>query len=161
MCGAGPGDLGGLRGSVSAENHGKTGPKVFSQTAFRYPGVAKPKSGEVSILAGPVFGPTCGPVGGDFGHEKDLCKGRHKGLSDPPKALGPSFPAGHLFGTGFSGRKWFFVGSGLVSTLFRIVAGRIRNKFETKPEPLGNHLRPGHPAPDLFFRPNDPLWRVR
>ena len=36
MCGAGPGDLGGSRGSASAENPGKTVPKVSSQTAFRY-----------------------------------------------------------------------------------------------------------------------------
>ena len=38
MCGAGPGDQGGSRGSDSAENHRKTGPKISSQTAFRYPG---------------------------------------------------------------------------------------------------------------------------
>ena len=36
MCGAGP-DLGESRGSASAENPGKTGPKISSQTAFRYP----------------------------------------------------------------------------------------------------------------------------
>ena len=34
MCGAGPGDLGGSRVSASAENPGKTGPKISSQTAF-------------------------------------------------------------------------------------------------------------------------------
>ena len=33
-CGAGLGDLG---GSVSTKNHGKPGPKISSQTAFRYP----------------------------------------------------------------------------------------------------------------------------
>ena len=38
MCGAGPGDLGGSRGSASTENPKKTGPKISSQTAFRYPG---------------------------------------------------------------------------------------------------------------------------
>ena len=37
MCGAGPGDLGGSRGSASAGNLGKTGPKISSQAAFRYP----------------------------------------------------------------------------------------------------------------------------
>jgi len=37
MCGAGPGDLEGSRGCVSAENPGKTGLKISSQTAFRYP----------------------------------------------------------------------------------------------------------------------------
>ena len=37
MCGAGPGDLGGSRGSTSANNHWKSGPKSSSQTAFRYP----------------------------------------------------------------------------------------------------------------------------
>ena len=37
MCGAGPGDLGGSRGSASAENPRTTGPKISSQTAFRYP----------------------------------------------------------------------------------------------------------------------------
>ena len=37
MCRGGPGDLGGSRGSASAENPGKTGPKISSQTAFRYP----------------------------------------------------------------------------------------------------------------------------
>ena len=36
-CGAGPGDPGGFRGSVSAENPRKTGPKTSSQTAVRYP----------------------------------------------------------------------------------------------------------------------------
>jgi len=38
MCGAGPGDLGGSRGSASTENPKKTGPKISSQTALRYPG---------------------------------------------------------------------------------------------------------------------------
>ena len=37
MCGAGPGDLGGSRGSPSAENPRKTGPEISSQTAFKYP----------------------------------------------------------------------------------------------------------------------------
>jgi len=37
MCGAGPGDLRGSRGSVSAENPGRTGPKISSHIAFRYP----------------------------------------------------------------------------------------------------------------------------
>jgi len=37
MCGAGPGDLGGSRGSASAENPEKTGLKISSITAFRYP----------------------------------------------------------------------------------------------------------------------------
>ena len=37
MCGPGPGDLGGSRGSVSAKISGKTAPKLSSQTAFRYP----------------------------------------------------------------------------------------------------------------------------
>ena len=37
MCGAGPSDLGRSRGPVSAENPRKTGPKISSQTAFRYP----------------------------------------------------------------------------------------------------------------------------
>ena len=39
ICGAGPGDLGGSRGSISAKVLGKTGPKISSQTAFRYPGM--------------------------------------------------------------------------------------------------------------------------
>ena len=37
MCGKGPGDLEESRGSLSAENPKKTGPKISSQTAFRYP----------------------------------------------------------------------------------------------------------------------------
>ena len=37
MCGAGPGDLGGSRGSISAGNPRKTGPEISSQTACRYP----------------------------------------------------------------------------------------------------------------------------
>jgi len=41
MCGAGPGDLGGSRGSASAENPRKTWPKISSQTAFRYPRTKK------------------------------------------------------------------------------------------------------------------------
>ena len=36
MCGAGPGDLGGSRGSGSAENPGKTESKISSQTAFAW-----------------------------------------------------------------------------------------------------------------------------
>jgi len=39
ICGAGPGDLEGSRGSISIENPGKTGPKISSQTAFKYPGM--------------------------------------------------------------------------------------------------------------------------
>jgi len=38
MCGAGPGGLGGYRWLGSAENSGKTVPKLSSQTAFRHPG---------------------------------------------------------------------------------------------------------------------------
>ena len=34
---ASPGDLGGSRVSISVGNPGKTGPKISSQTAFRYP----------------------------------------------------------------------------------------------------------------------------
>ena len=37
MCGAGPGDLGGSRGSISAGNPMKTGLKIYSHTACRYP----------------------------------------------------------------------------------------------------------------------------
>ena len=37
MCGAGPGDLGRSQGSGPAEISGKTGTKISSQTAFRYP----------------------------------------------------------------------------------------------------------------------------
>ena len=40
MCGAGPGDLGGSRGPDSADNPGKTGPKISGQTAFKYPGLS-------------------------------------------------------------------------------------------------------------------------
>jgi len=40
MCGAGPGDLGEPRGSLSAKNTGKTDPNVSSQTAFRCPGTS-------------------------------------------------------------------------------------------------------------------------
>jgi len=36
MCGAGPGDLGGSRGSLSVENPWKSGPTISGQTAFRY-----------------------------------------------------------------------------------------------------------------------------
>ena len=36
-CGAGPGDLGGSRGSISAEISWKNGPKVSGQAAFRHP----------------------------------------------------------------------------------------------------------------------------
>ena len=38
MCGTSPSDLGGYRGWASAENSKKTGPKISSQTAPRYPG---------------------------------------------------------------------------------------------------------------------------
>ena len=38
MCGAGPGDLEGSRGSVSVEIFWKIGPRISSQTAFRHPG---------------------------------------------------------------------------------------------------------------------------
>ena len=37
MGGAGPGHLGGSRGSISTGNPGKTVPKISSQTAFRHP----------------------------------------------------------------------------------------------------------------------------
>ena len=37
MCRAGPGDLEGSRGLISAQNPWKTGPKISSQTAFRHP----------------------------------------------------------------------------------------------------------------------------
>ena len=50
----------------------------------------------------------------------------------------------------FSGWSWFPICSGLISGLFRIVAGRARDQFETKPEPLGNQVRPERSVPDLF-----------
>ena len=51
MCVAGPGDLGGSRGPASAENPGKTRPKISGQIAFRYPGRASLRQ------AGPSFAP--------------------------------------------------------------------------------------------------------
>ena len=49
VCRAGPGDLGGSWGSVSAENPGKTGPEISSQIAFRYPVIGKEmrKTGQI------------------------------------------------------------------------------------------------------------------
>ena len=38
LCGAGPGDLGGSRGSLSAGNPRQTWPGISSQSAFKYPG---------------------------------------------------------------------------------------------------------------------------
>jgi len=62
MCGAGPGDLGGSRGSDSAQISGKTGPKISSLTAFRYPAPPPPKPSEgragiISMPAGAGRGP--------------------------------------------------------------------------------------------------------
>jgi len=53
MCGDGPGDLGVSRGSASAENHWKAGPKMSSQTAFRYPATAE-KGGFIKSVHTPI-----------------------------------------------------------------------------------------------------------
>ena len=62
MCGAGPGDLGGARGSASAENPGKTGPKISSQTAFGCPVSQSHGSGAEHPAVGPRQGRSPGGV---------------------------------------------------------------------------------------------------
>jgi len=81
MCGAGPGDLRGSRGSGSAKNMKKTRPEYSGQTAFRYPiqprSSAKCSLERTTSLRGrhpepPLRTPT--PVAGTLSNELATCK---------------------------------------------------------------------------------------
>ena len=84
---AGPRRSGGSRGSISADISGKTGPKISSQTAFKYPDFVLEvwrdfwgcRETALEFVCGADFSWTwlCGPGPGDLGGSRGVDFGRH------------------------------------------------------------------------------------